>query len=61
MSGRGDHNKAGSAGRGAGNQSNQALGSEARVKSNHSKEEKGKRSQPDEKSKDQSANRNRSV
>lgn len=61
MSGSGDNNKNGSSGRGAGNQSNQPLGSEARVKSNHRKETGGKRSQPDQRSKDQSSDRNRSV
>ena len=62
MSGRGDNNKRGSAGRGASNQSNQPFGQSAdRGKSNHSKQASGKPSQPQKKTKDQSANRDHSA
>ena len=59
MSGRGDNNKKGSAGRGSSNQSNQAFGfSDQRGKSNHGDKTGGKPSQPQPKKQDQSANRN---
>ena len=61
MSGRGDNNKKGSAGRGSSNQSNQAFGSsDQRGKSNHGEKTGGKPSEPQPKKQDQSANRNRS-
>ncbi len=59
MSGRGDNNKHGSSGRGASNQSNQPFGSsEQKGKSNHRQETGGTPSQPQEKSGDQSSDRN---
>ena len=62
MSGRGDNNKKGSAGRGASNQSNQGFGQSAHAgKSNHGEQTGNKRSQPEPKEKDQSSNRNTSV
>jgi len=62
MSGRGDNNKHGSAGRGASNQSNQAFGSsDQKGKSNHGEQTGGKRSEPEEKTQDQSANRNQRI
>ncbi len=60
MSGRGDNNKAGSAGRGASNQSSQGFGEASQAKSNKS-EQKGKASRPQEKSRDQSSQRNQST
>lgn len=62
MSGRGDNNKKGSAGRGASNQSNQAFGQSAnRGKSNHGEQTGGQRSEPQRKQQDQSSNRNTST
>jgi len=63
MSGRGDNNKKGSAGRGASNQSNQGFtDADHQGKSNHNKNaEGGKPSTPQPKTKDQSADRNRST
>jgi len=59
---RGDNNKRGSAGRGASNQSNQALGStNDQGKSNHKKPTGGQPSQPERKKMDQSAQRNQST
>jgi hypothetical protein len=62
MSGRGDNNKAGSSGRGASNQSNQAFGSsDQKGKSTHGDQTGGQRSQPKPKKQDQSAQRNQSL
>lgn len=63
MSGRGDNNKKGSAGRGASNQSNQGFNETGHEeKSNHNKHaEGGKPSEPQKKEPDQSSDRNRSV
>lgn len=62
MSGRGDNNKKGSSGRGASNQSSQAFGQAAdRGKSNHGVQTGGKRSIPEQRTRSQSANRNRSL
>ena len=62
MSGRGDNNKKGSSGRGAGNQSNQGFGQAAnRGKSYHGEQTGGKPSMPQKKTNDQSSNRNRSL
>jgi hypothetical protein len=62
MAGRGDNNKSGSAGRGASNQSNQPFGQAANVgKSNHGEKTGGKRSQPEDKKRDQASNRNQST
>lgn len=62
MSGRGDNNKKGSAGRGAGNQSNQGFGQAAeRGKSYHGTQTGGQRSEPQHKQRDQSSNRNSST
>ena len=62
MSGRGDNNKSGSAGRGASNQSNQAFGQSENVrKSNHRKPTGGQRSVPDRKKEDASSNRDHST
>lgn len=62
MSGRGDNNKAGSSGRGSGNQSNQGFGQADNTgKSYHGEQTGGKRSVPDKKKTDQSSNRNKSA
>ena len=62
MSGRGDNNKAGSAGRGGSNQSNQGFGQSAdRGKSYHGTQTGGKPSVPEKKKGNQSSNRNTSV
>jgi hypothetical protein len=62
MSGRGDNNKAGSSGRGSGNQSNQAFGQAADRGKSYSGEQTGdRRSQPEPKKKEQSSNRNEST
>jgi len=62
MSGRGDNNKHGSAGRGASNQSNQPFGEAAeRGKSYHGEQTGGKRSVPEHKERNQSSNRNQSI
>jgi hypothetical protein len=59
---RGDNNKAGSSGRGAGNQSSQGFGQAAdRGKSNHNGRTGGKPSVPQKKNGDQSSNRNTSL
>jgi len=61
MSGRGDNNKKGSAGRGGSNQSNQGFEGANAGKSNHNKHaEGGKRSTPQKREPDQSSDRNRS-
>jgi hypothetical protein len=64
MSGRGDNNKHGSSGRGSSNQSNQPFVADdaKQKKSNHAKKQTGtNRSKRQEKTKDQSSNRNMSV
>ena len=63
MSGRGDNNKHGSAGRGASNQSNQGFtDADHAGKSNHNKNAKAAQpSKPQPKTKDQSADRNKSI
>lgn len=63
MSGRGDNNKHGSAGRGGSNQSNQPMTeADQQGKSNHNKHAtSGKPSEPQPKKQDQSANRNTST
>ncbi|HWI91111.1 MAG TPA: hypothetical protein VNT20_07540 [Flavisolibacter sp.] len=62
MSGRGDNNKAGSSGRGAGNQSNQGFGQSAdRGKSYHGLQTGEKPSVPEKKTNDQSSNRDTSL
>jgi hypothetical protein len=62
MSGRGDNNKSGSAGRGASNQSDQGFGQSAdRGKSYHGERTGGKPSVPEKKKDDQSSNRNTSL
>lgn len=62
MSGRGDHNKAGSSGRGAGSQSNQGFGQAAnRGKSYHGEKTGGKPSVPQKKTDDSSSHRNTSL
>jgi hypothetical protein len=62
MSGRGDNNKKGSSGRGAGNQSSQAFGQAAdRGKSSHGDQTGGRPSVPQKKTNDPSPNRNRSL
>jgi hypothetical protein len=62
MSGRGDNNKHGSAGRGSGNQSNQPFGgANDKGKSNHGEQTGDKRSQPEHKQRDQSSNRNQVI
>jgi hypothetical protein len=62
MSGRGDNNKNGSSGRGAGNQSNQPFTGEEKVqKSYRGDQTGGERSEPQTKKQDQSSNRNTST
>jgi hypothetical protein len=63
MSGRGDNNQHGSAGRGASNQSNQPFNeSDQQGKSNHSREQTGgKPSEAQPKKVEQDANRNTST
>lgn len=63
MSGRGDHNKNGTSGRGAGNQSNQPFAAKGvdRGKSYHGEQTGGKASQPKTRTRSQSANRNSSL
>jgi hypothetical protein len=62
MSGRGDNNKRGSAGRGNSNQSNQGFKDANAGKSTHNKHaEEGKPSTPQKKEPDQSSDRNQSV
>ena len=62
MSGRGDNNKSGSAGRGASNQSNQPFSDASeRGKSYHGEKTGGKRSEPEHKDRSQSGNRNRAI
>lgn len=62
MSGRGDNNKHGTSGRGAGNQSNQPfIEKDKERKSYHGQQTGGQPSQPQEKTHAQSANRNRSL
>lgn len=62
MPGRGDNNKKGSSGQGSSNQSNQAFSpADAKGKSNHGEKTGGKKSDPQTKTTDQSANRNRST
>jgi hypothetical protein len=62
MSGRGDNNKHGSAGRGSSTQSNQPFGQAAKApKSNHGEQTGGKRSVPEHKKKDASSNRDHST
>ena len=62
MPGRGDNNKSGSSGQGAGNQSNQGFGQSVdHGKSGHGDKTGGKHSVQNEKSKDQASNRNTSL
>jgi hypothetical protein len=66
MSGRGDHNKKGTSGQGASNQSNEAFvaDDQKQPKSNHNKEDKitgGKPSQPQAATEDQDTNRDHST
>ena len=62
MSGRGDNNKAGSAGRGASNQSNQGFGQTSdQEKSYHGEQTVRKPSVPQKKTRDQASNRNTSL
>ncbi|HVG16995.1 MAG TPA: hypothetical protein VM935_18630 [Chitinophagaceae bacterium] len=62
MSGRGDNNKSGSSGRGSSNQSNQPFtDADEQGKSNHGEKTGGKKSEPQPKKADQSANRNKST
>ncbi len=63
MPGRGDNNKSGSAGRGASNQSNQPFAADnvKQSKSNHGKKTGGQASEKMNKTKSQTANRNRSL
>lgn len=62
MPGRGDNNKAGNPGRGAGKQSNQGFEHTAnRGKSYHGDQTGGKPSVPQQKTTDQSSNRNKSL
>lgn len=63
MSGRGDNNKAGSAGRGVGNQSNQGIDKASHQgKSNSNKHaQPSKRSVEQDKQQDQASNRNTST
>ena len=62
MSGRGDNNKKGSAGRGGSNQSNQGFPNADQGKSNHDKKQtSSKRSEPQPKGADPDANRDRHL
>jgi hypothetical protein len=62
MSGRGDNNKSGSAGRGESNQRDQGFGQSAdRGKSYHGERTGGKPSVPEKKKDNQSSNRNTSL
>ena len=62
MSGRGDNNKKGSAGRGGSNQSNQAFPDADQGKSNHARKQSGgKRSEPQPRSADQDDNRDQHL
>ena len=61
MSGRGDNNKNGTSGQGAGNQSSQGFGEAPREKSNRGEQTGGKQSSSQKKTSDQSSNRNTSV
>ena len=64
MSGRGDNNKHGTSGQGSSNQSNQPFvaDNEKQKKSNHAKNQTGgSPSDPQEKTQDQSSNRNISI
>lgn len=59
---RGNHNKRGTSGQGASNQSSQAFGEAAdRGKSNHGEQTGGKRSIPEKKTASQSSHRNSSL
>ena len=60
MSGRGDNNKNGTSGRGAGNQSMQGMEGGSQEKAYHGKQTGGQPSQKQEKQDDQSAHRNTS-
>lgn len=60
MSGRGDNNKNGTSGRGAGNQSMQGM-KDDHEKAYHGKQTGGQRSEPEEKTKSQSSHRNSSL
>ncbi|MDB5196796.1 MAG: hypothetical protein JWP88_1167 [Flaviaesturariibacter sp.] len=60
MSGRGDNNKHGSSGRGASNQSGQAIDKQS-GKMNHGDQTGGRPSEPDHKQRDQSSDRNQST
>jgi hypothetical protein len=64
MSGRGDNNKHGTSGQGSSNQSNEPFiaDNEKQKKSNHTKNQTGRsHSEQQEKTRDQSSNRNVSV
>jgi hypothetical protein len=63
MAGRGDNNKSRSAGRGTSNQSNQPFAADhvEQPKSNHGKKTGGQPSEKMNKTKSQTANRNRSL
>jgi hypothetical protein len=63
MSGRGDNNKHGTSGRGAGNQSNQPFAAKGvdRGKSYHGEETGGRPSVPQKKTRSQASNRNTSL
>jgi hypothetical protein len=60
MSGRGDNNKHGGSGRGASNQSGQAIDKQS-GKMNHGDQTGGQASQPQPKERDQSSDRNQST
>jgi hypothetical protein len=60
MSGRGDHNKKGTSGQGASNQSGQGLSPDS-GKVNHGKQTGGQRSEPQEFERDQVSNRDHST
>ncbi|MDB5252732.1 MAG: hypothetical protein JWP27_1901 [Flaviaesturariibacter sp.] len=60
MSGRGDNNKPGGSGSGASNQSGQAIDKQS-GKMNHGDQTGGQPSQPQQKERDQSSDRNQST
>lgn len=62
MSGRGDNNKKGTSGQGAGNQSGQGFAqTSSREKANHGEQTGGKRSEPQHPNRGQDSNRNTSI
>lgn len=61
MAGRGDNNKNGTSGRGAGNQSMQGMKGGSHEKAYHGKQTGGERSEEQDKTRNQSSHRNSSL